>query len=57
MSKLKDSQVQCTAAPQVGQLFFYWWLDCLFALLGSAHLKSVGKHVVEIDHWVPLEIM
>ncbi len=28
----------------------YWWLDCLFALLGSVCIKAVSKHVGEIDH-------
>jgi len=27
----------------------HWWLDCLFALLGSAHVKALHKHVGEID--------
>ncbi len=26
-----------------------WWLDCLLALLGSAHVKAVSKHFGEID--------
>ncbi len=26
------------------------WLDSLFALLGSVHIKTVRKHVGEIDH-------
>ena len=34
---------------QVGQLFFFWWLDCLFALLGSASVKAASKHVNEND--------
>ncbi len=27
----------------------HWWLDCLIALLGSARVKAVHKHVGEID--------
>ncbi len=27
----------------------YWWVDCLFALLGSLRIKAVPKHVCEID--------
>ena len=38
-----------TAAQQAGQLFFYWWLDCLFALKGYVRVKAVCKHVDEID--------
>ena len=45
---------QSTAAPQVGQLFFYWWLDCLIALLGLAGIKAVIKHIGEIDPRFPL---
>ena len=37
------------AAQQVGQLFSYWWLGRLFALLGSAHVKAASKYVYEID--------
>jgi len=29
----------------------YWWLDCLFRLLGSAHIKAAHKHVGKIDPW------
>ncbi len=27
----------------------HWWLDCLFALLGSECVKASCKHVGEID--------
>jgi len=27
----------------------HWLLDCLFALLGSVHVKAACKHVGEID--------
>ncbi len=27
----------------------HWWLDCLFALYGSALVKAEGKHVGEIN--------
>jgi hypothetical protein len=27
----------------------HWWLDCLFALLGSSQLQAAHKHVGEID--------
>jgi len=27
----------------------HWWLDCLFACLGSEHVKALRKHVGEID--------
>jgi len=30
----------------------HWWLDCPFALMGSALAKAVRKHVCEMD---PLE--
>ena len=43
-----------TASLQVSQLFFFSWLDCLFALLGSVHVKDARKHVDEIDPWYPL---
>ncbi len=29
----------------------HWWLDCLFALLGSGHVKAALKHVGEIDNY------
>jgi len=29
----------------------HWWLDCLFALLGSVGIKAAHKHVGEIDPW------
>ena len=40
-----------TIAQQVGHLFFYWWLDCLFAPLGSLSVKAARKHVDYIDPW------
>ncbi len=27
----------------------HWWIDCLFALLGSLCIKAVNKHVGDID--------
>ena len=39
----------CIGEQQVGQLFFYWWLEYLFALFGSASVKTARKHVDEID--------
>ena len=33
----------------VDRLFYDGWLDCLFALLGSACVKAAHKHVDEID--------
>jgi len=27
----------------------HWWLDCHYALLGSAFVKAAHKHVGEID--------
>jgi len=29
----------------------HWWLDCIFALLGSWQIKAARKHVGEINPW------
>jgi len=33
---------------------WYWHLDYLFGLLGSARVKAVCKHVCKIDPWYPI---
>jgi len=50
-AQLKAQICQSTEALQVSQLVFYWWIDCLFALLGFAGVKAACKHVGEIDPW------
>ena len=52
-AKCKVQILWSTTPQQVGQLFFYWWLYCLFALLRSELVKAAPKHVDEIEPCFP----
>jgi len=47
----KNIGAKCTHKMLMKMTTGCWWLDCLFALLGSSQLKTAHKRVGEINSW------
>ena len=52
----KDKSADVQQNNKSVNFFFYWWLDCLLGLLGSAVVKAALMHIGEINPWFLLDL-